>query len=211
MFCAGCCDCAWNFRGADDTSRDLHETAFCKESGPRGSTAQPPYGFTQYEVHSVWRLAEVKPAGEVFGPDKDEVRANYVETLLDEPLLSGGLMRDAGNVVDIARCCLPHMSFPRWKTWCDGWVSVVFMSVALTVRTHIHALIPKYPPASALKRWRTEHGAVRQPAQRARQAAVPIRTWDDIVLELPRKRVQMQPMPRDAGLPSGLRWRWTPW
>ena len=153
----------------------------------------------QYEVHCVFALERVRPADDALGPNSEEVRNTFVENLLDEPLLSGGLMREAGHVIDCARFLLHTVSFALWARCCAAPLPVVFTSVALRLRTPMAGLFRGYPPLSALKRWRREHGARRQrrPANAARPAAVPaLPPTTTLFYSFLVGNAQLQPVPR---------------
>ena len=183
--CAGFCEVEWSFCRADAASTGRHAEAILHPG--LGARSAAPYGYIQYQILQLFRLAGFRPLDDAVGVDEEELDMEVVESLLDEELHDGTLVRNApAQIIDNAHFLLPVISFATLAVLWAADLPVLFKSVPLSMRTPLQELVPKHPIQSALARWRTQFGVHRRRAGDGTQAALAaIPDFDDIVLEMP--------------------------
>ena len=185
IFCAAICDVEWRFSKHDEASSSHHASALDRR--PHNRAASEPYGYVRYEIHNCWRLQRFEPVDNIVRRPWHEGGPEFLEGLLEKPLVGAGFVRDLpGHVVDAAKILLPVLSCAMLASVLSAPTPVLIMSVALTVRTAVAALVPGYPPSTAIARWRQENQVRRaQSAGGSRQVPQPSPNYEDIVLEMP--------------------------
>ena len=192
--------CSWDFATASVDQEARHRSAFLV---PSSESTSPAWGYVHYTVHDMWCLAEPVPVPDclldnVVGP---EAPVHLFQACKNSSTSPGG-QSVAERLID-APTAERVMDFSVDEADALGHLDVPFVlkSVKLCMRTRAgNDLVRDQPPAKSIRLWRKQKGVKR--ARQGPQAAAPpadANSWEDILLELPRKRAKLSAEGSRAG------------
>jgi len=178
----------WQFLPSTPASTAV--AAEARQGADSGSLQTPPWGSVHYFLDERFELDRpVQVPGDV---ETDDALATLTLLALCRDVTLKGSMGTVGDFVDRYDVWFSRvMSFPHNEIqyhMCAQRRTLLYQ-VPLTVRMRRDALVPDFPPAALVKRWRTDLGVRRATARRcaAEPPGVPADVADKIMLELPPK------------------------
>ena len=178
--------CEWEF--VEPTNENM--IAHLEMHSGEKATASEPWGFVQYRIVDVNWLHEPTMVPDIVcpGPFDAMTPLHFAQAAGDEPLRPSGLtvrgwIHEVGG--SVATILLFSLSWLSSLDVCT--LPRLFHSVHLSLRVNPRALVPQFPTASVLKMLRGARRVRRNQGGGRAAAASRKRSYDDVLLELPKR------------------------
>ena len=190
--------CEWAFQAPTDEANNVHAQV---SNRPGGHRAQQAWGYVQYKFGKTFELAEPFPVpSDTFDLDDEVVAFSLLTQLGQAALRDGTVPIDALLGTEFENCSVVALVEPvaMLQPLFHMEAPTIFRSVRLGAKTDWKAMLPGNPAQTTVKIWRTAQGVHTGPRRkRDLETARASMTWEDIVLELP-KRARTTPAPKEG-------------